>query len=206
MALAQSGQLPEAKKLLEDICRIDRLDSEAWLMLGFVCGKLGNAEGEAISALQEAVRLGPESAQTHAALGDALLHADRLEEAVVNLRKVARLEPSNAEAHARLGRVLHSLDHLTESEPCYRSALRLQPHWAAMHTGLGSVLCAQGRIEEAIASHRRAMELAPHDVWTHSNLLLAMQYLPEPEPINMLAAHRRWAALHDKGPILCRRH
>ncbi len=201
MALAQSGQLPEAKKLLEDICRIDRLDSEAWLMLGFVCGQLGDAEGEAISALQEAVRLGPVSAQAHAALGDTLLHADRLEEAVVSLHKVARLEPSNAEAHARLGRVLHSLDHLTESETCYRSALRLQPHWAAMHTGLGSVLCAQGRIEEAIASHRRAMELAPHDAWTHSNLLLAMQYLSKAEPANMLAAHRCWASLHGKGPV-----
>lgn len=201
MTLAQSGQLPEAKKLLEDICRVDRLDSETWFMLGFVCGQLGNAEREAISALQEAVRLGPESAQAHAALGDALLHVDRLEEAVVSLRKVTRLDPPNAEAHARLGRVLQSLDHLTESESCYRSALRLQPHWAVMHTGLGSVLCAQGRIEESVASHQRAVELTPHDAWTHSNLLLTMQYLPEAQPADMFAAHRRWAALHDKGPI-----
>ncbi|MBI3570209.1 MAG: tetratricopeptide repeat protein [Gammaproteobacteria bacterium] len=199
-ALAQNGQLPEARKLLEDICRSDRLDAEAWFMLGNVCKQSGDSDAAALSAFQEAVRLGPESAQAHAALGDTLLHADRLEEAVVSLRKVTRLEPSNAEAHARLGRALHSLDHLEEAKASYRRALQLQPHWAAMHTGLGGVLCAQGRIDEAIASHQRAVELVPHDVWTHSNLLLAMQYLPKVQPAIMLAAHRRWAALHDKGP------
>lgn len=201
MMLVDQGHLPGAKKLLEDICRIDRLDAEAWFMLGVVCRQSRDNEGAAISALQKAIQLGLESVQVYATLGDALLHADRLEEAVTYLRNVVRLEPSNSEAHARLGRVLQTLDHLAEAESCYRNALQLQPHWAAMHTSLGSVLCAQGRIEEAIASHQRAVELAPNDAWTHSNLLLAMQYLPEAQPANMLAAHRRWAALHDKGPV-----
>lgn len=200
LALAKNGQLTEARKRLDDICRIKRGDAEAWRSLGIVCGQLGDTEAE-ITHLREATRLAPESSVAHAALGDALLRADRPEDAVVSLRKLTRLEPSDSEAYARLGRVLHSLDHLEEAEACYRRALQLQPHWAAMHTSLGAVLCAQGRIEESIVCHRRAVELAPQDVWTHSNLLLAMQYLPDPEPANMLAAHRCWAAIHDKGPV-----
>ncbi len=79
ITLIDQGQFPEAKKLLEDICRIDRLDAETWFILGNVCMQSGDSEA-ALSAFQKAVRLGPESAQAHAALGDTLLHADRLEE------------------------------------------------------------------------------------------------------------------------------
>jgi protein O-GlcNAc transferase len=232
--LAQTGQLTEAKQLLEEVCRLDRMDAEAWFMLGVVNGRLddtdnsiaslrqslqlspGNAlahynlgtalrsQGrldEAIEAFQESVRLAPELMHAHTALSDSLFSTDRLEEAVVSLRNMIRLNPSDFELLARLGRVFHSLGNLEEATVCYRKALQRQPNWAAMHDNLGSALRAQGLVDEAIASHRRAVELAPHDVWTHSNLLLAMQYLAEPEPVKIFAEHRRWAELHEKGPV-----
>jgi predicted O-linked N-acetylglucosamine transferase (SPINDLY family) len=197
MEFVQCGQFPEAKALLEEICRVDRVDAETWRMLGTVCGQLGDADG-AIANLCRAVELNPGHAPAHLDLGAALLSADRLEEAVISLRHVIQLNPSDSESLARLGGVLHSLGNLEEAAACYRRALQWQPHWAAMHDNLGGILRSQGLIDESISSHRRAIEIAPNDAWAHSNLLLVTQYLPEPEAVPIFVEHRRWAERHEQ--------
>src|SRR3990172_12696681 len=90
MELVQCGQYLEAKVLLEEICRVDRVDAEAWRMLGTVCGQLGDADG-AIANLRHAVELNPDHAPAHVDLGAALLSAGRLGEEGGRLRPVFRL-------------------------------------------------------------------------------------------------------------------
>ncbi|OGI48464.1 MAG: hypothetical protein A2W42_01110 [Candidatus Muproteobacteria bacterium RIFCSPHIGHO2_01_60_12] len=197
MELVQCGQYLEAKVLLEEICRVDRVDAEAWRMLGTVCGQLGDADG-AIANLRHAVELNPDHAPAHVDLGAALLSADRLEEAAASFRHVIRLDPSDYESLARLGRMLHSLGNLEEAAACYRKVLQWQPQWSAMYDSLGGILRAQGLIDESIASHRRAIEIAPNDAWAHSNLLLATQYLAEPDAAQIFVEHRRWADRHEQ--------
>lgn len=123
MELVQCGQFPEAKALLEEICRVDHVDAEAWRMLGTVCGQLGDADG-AIANLRHAVELNAGYAPAHIDLGAALLSTDRLEDAAASFRYAIRLDPSDFESLARLGRVLHSLGNLDEAAACYRKALQ----------------------------------------------------------------------------------
>jgi predicted O-linked N-acetylglucosamine transferase (SPINDLY family) len=54
-------------------------------------------------------------------------------------------------------------------------------------------LHVQGRLDEAMDQYELAMLLAPEKLWIRSNALYAMNYLPDIEPAEVFAAHRRYA-------------
>jgi len=72
-------------------------------VLFFAAGRLA----EALSHLETAVRLAPDSAIAHSDLGGALAQAGKRDEALAHLRRALELDPDNAAAKenlARLGR------------------------------------------------------------------------------------------------------
>ena len=113
---------------------------------------------EAERILREAVALAPTFAEAHAALGDVLRAAGRLDDAeVADLRALA-LDHGNPEAHARLGRLYMDAAggrRATEAALFLGNALRLRPEWTTLHLELARAYQGSGALEEA-AAHAEA--------------------------------------------------
>ena len=73
----------------------------------------------------------------------------------------------------------------------FNEALRLRPGYAAAHDNLGRLCKAEGLLVESVAHYRSALSAQPSPE-THSNLLFALNFLPDTDPATVLAEHRRW--------------
>ncbi len=169
MELAQSGRFPEAKKLLEEVCRVDRVDAEAWFMLGIVHGKLNDVEAS-ISSLRQAIKLNPGNSLAHYNLGMALHGQGQRDEAVKVFQEAVRMAPQQIQAQAALGDALLSAGRLEESAACFRNLTRLKPSDVEAHARLGRVVSMLGNLEEATACYRKVLQLDPGYASVHDNL------------------------------------
>jgi len=100
-ALAESGHLSEAEKLLrtilEDAKLQDSMRAEALFRLGAVLNR-ENRFAEAVVELQKAIKLEPKAVMAHLQLGVALIQLKRLPEAERELRTAYELGGSSAAA------------------------------------------------------------------------------------------------------------
>jgi Flp pilus assembly protein TadD len=81
---------------------------------------------DAIDPLQRGVAGAPNHAQAHYFIGEALNHADRLEEARVAYERAATLDPENWRALKGIGIVLDRLGRSPEAAEWYRRAREVQ--------------------------------------------------------------------------------
>ncbi|MFN8548777.1 MAG: tetratricopeptide repeat protein [Candidatus Eisenbacteria bacterium] len=117
-----------------------------------------------ISLFGASVRVSPQSARAHAALGAALMNAGNLTEAEVHLRKGVELDPNDTLKHAQIGSLLlktgRNEEGVKELEAAYAGGLRS----ATVLTNLGVGRIRQGRAEDATAVLREATELQPENL------------------------------------------
>ena len=144
----------------------------------------------AITHLEEAVRLRPDSAPAHSDLGSALARTPgRLPDAIRELRTAARLLPDSAIPHNNLGNALADAGQLPEAIAEYQTALRIQPDYAAardslvrisaaMHAQSGLALAKSGKSKEAVREFEEALRLQPDDAETHNNLGVVLSQIP----------------------------
>ena len=190
--LHRSGQPAAAIPLYRELLRVAPKEAEIHHQLGNALKQLLRFE-EALEPLTKAGKLAPNNAAIRLNLGVTLLELRRYSDAEINFRRALALEPARPEANNILGNALFSQGRLAEAEACFREALRLRPGYAPAHDNLGRVARAQGRIEDAVTSYRAALALQPRP-GTHSNLLLALNYLDGISPQEIFAEHQRWAA------------
>lgn len=189
--LHRSGQPAAAIPLYEQVCRAAPNAAEVHHQLGNALKTLLRYT-EALVPLAEAARLAPADAAVRLNLGVTLLELQRYAEAEAQFRGALAIEPDRPEAHNILGNALFSQGRLTDAVACFREALRLRANYAPAHDNLGRVARAQGRIEDAVVHYRAALALQPKS-GTHSNLLLALNYLDGISPREIFAEHQRWA-------------
>lgn len=134
---------------------------------------------EAITHLEAAVRLYPESAKAHTDLGTALSRVPgRLPDALAEYRTAVRLAPDSAIAHNSLGSTLAEMGRLPEALAEYRTAMRLAPDSAILHNNSGNALARMGRLPEAIAEYETALRLDPAYAEAHNNLGVVLSDVP----------------------------
>ncbi len=192
--LHRAGQPEAAIPLYREVLRAAPGEAQVHHQLGNALKSLLRFS-EAVIPLGEAVRLAPDDAAMRLNLGVALFELQRHPEAETQFRRALTLEPSRPEAHNILGNTLFAQGRLAEAAACFHEALRLRADYAPAHDNLGRLFRAQGRLAEAVASYRAALALQPRP-GTHSNLLLALNYLHGVEPGEIFAEHRRWAERH----------
>jgi protein O-GlcNAc transferase len=190
--LHRSGQPAAAIPLYRELLRVAPKEAEVHHQLGNALKVLLRFE-EALEPLTKAAKLAPNDAAIRLNLGVTLLELRRYGDAEIHFRRALAIEPDRPEANNILGNALFSQGRLAEAEACFREALRLRQDYAPAHDNLGRVARAQGRIADAVTSYREALALQPRP-GTHSNLLLALNYLHEVPPAEILAEHQRWAA------------
>ena len=167
--LLEQNQIDEARSLLEQVARQDRMDPEVWVMLGVVAGKQGRFN-DAADHFGKALSLRPRDPGVLYNLGIALRDAGKFEEAVDHFRAAIALKPDHGDAWDSLAHALIALKRLDEAAEAFRGALRVFPDKAELHSNLGSVYQAQGRLSEAVAAYRKALTLNPQLATTYDSL------------------------------------
>jgi tetratricopeptide (TPR) repeat protein len=132
---------------------------------------------EAVTHLEEAVRLEPLNERAQLNLGDARFALQHYPEAIVAYEAALRLAPADSLAQLHLAMTHYNyanhewragrLDVAVEQ---YREGLRWRPDDAGFHRALGMALAQQGHVEEAAAAFRRSLELDPTNVFTRNAL------------------------------------
>ncbi len=118
---------------------------------------------EALSTLQEAIRLNENDANYHYKYGNVLKDLGRPDEAVENYLRATLLNPSHFQALNNLGVVLQSLHQYKESIKYYRKALKFNPDLYQALTNLAYLLQQFGDPNEAIKLYQQSFTLNPNE-------------------------------------------
>ncbi len=119
----------------------------------------------------------------------------RVNEAIGCYIQATQLKPDYAEAYYNLGVVLAEQGRYTETEHHYRQALVHDPQHSGALLNLGNTLRDQGRLNEAEDCYRRALQINPGLVAGYSNLLFALNYMPDQPVESCLEAVARYRRL-----------
>jgi Flp pilus assembly protein TadD len=162
MALAEMADVPaspalrrqvaaEARRLLEPVVRSDPADARAWAWLGVARWRAGSP-GEALAALDEALRLSPQDEKALQNAGGVALELKDLKQSEEYWRRLVALNPSLWRAQASLAQVQALQGRYAEALDGCRRALALNPldHGARLllvNCLLGAGARAQARAE-----------------------------------------------------------
>ncbi len=167
-----------------------------------LCNNLGLAllpqgrHEEARLSFRQALYLQPDLAEAHNNLGLALLNLGRAGEALLSLRRAVDLQPGFADAYNNLGLALAAVGQPDEAVACYERVVQISSHHARALANLGNARKDMGLASEAVACYRQALAAQPENAAVHSNLLLALQYQANADPLEILAEARRYAQRH----------
>jgi tetratricopeptide (TPR) repeat protein len=175
-ATAELGDLDGAIALLRQVVtRLPKL-AEAHYNLGVhYSNRYKRASGRryasdqdaAVEALTTAVRLSPNEARFHAALGRLLADKQDLEGALASLRRARTLEPNRLEHAYDLGLVLRLAGDLDGAEAQFRAVVSGDPGNGLARRALGLVLRTNGDLSGAASELRAAVRTLPEDAQAH---------------------------------------
>jgi tetratricopeptide (TPR) repeat protein len=118
----------------------------------------------AITLLEQAIALSPETAECWNQLGRALNNLRRLPEARRALERAVHLDKDVAEAWSNLGHVCRMLGEPGKAARAFRMAAELAPESPRALRDLASIHLEQGEPEEGVMLLRRAVEADPSDI------------------------------------------
>jgi protein O-GlcNAc transferase len=194
------GRVEEAVSAFSQALSIEPENAWAHNNLGNALRARGDS-APAEKAYREAVRLRPDYAVAFANLGMVLLEGGRATEAMSSLQKAISLDPQSAEAHANLGCAYLLLHRPADAENSFNQSLQARPGDTRTLHHLGIALRKQGRAAEAVQTLRRALSAMPAAAHVHSDLILALHYLPGLDPAELHAEYRRFGEIHLRpGP------
>jgi tetratricopeptide (TPR) repeat protein len=120
--------------------------------------QLGRA-GEAIAALEAAVKIDPDLTEARDSLGNMLLETGNKERAEQELREAIRRQPDFASAYGNLANALMAKQAYEEAESAYKKSITLDPSNAIVRYNYGGALAGAGRFPEAEAQLKAAANL-----------------------------------------------
>ena len=191
------NQLAAAQAAYEQSLQRDPGHVGAIVNLAYLLAQRGLPH-EALAKLRAAHELVKDLPAAWAATGSAHERLGNLEAARAAFRQALAIAPQHREARYSLAFVQVLQWELAEAEAIARQLVAEDPAYADGWALLGGVLQAKGEMPAAVSALRRSVEREP-DADRHSRLLLALQYLPEASPQELLAEHRQWDQLYA-GP------
>ncbi|HEY4030023.1 MAG TPA: tetratricopeptide repeat protein [Caulobacteraceae bacterium] len=184
-----AGQTQASLALFEQAVALRPDFAPAHANRGVALMSLGRRD-EGIESFNRSVALDPDHFHGWHGLGGALGSMDDFAGAEAAYRKALALAPEAFEARTNLGQALQRQGRLDEAIEAYGVALSQAPNSALIQYNVGVVTQLSGRPAEALTHYRRALALQPDYHTAHSNILLALNYLPEVDPQALLAEHR----------------
>ena len=167
--LVSRGDWARAFLMLDELHREKPEDAEILTLRGIVYRERG-LFADAEADLKAALKLKPESADAHAALG-ILYDVQVRSEAEAEHREAVRLAPNNPAYLNNLGFSLYLRQHFKEAIKVYESAARLAPLSRRVRTNLGFACAAIGDLRRAA----REFEMGGTEAEAKNNLGFAYE-------------------------------
>ena len=124
---------------------------------------------------REAIRLKPDWAEPHSALGLELAAKGDLDGAIKEYREAVRLDPNNPDGHRDLGFELGKKNDWDGAVKEYREVVRLKPNDTMAHYNLASAFERKEDWDGAIREYREELRLKPDDLVAHFSLGTALR-------------------------------
>jgi TolB-like protein/Flp pilus assembly protein TadD len=152
--------------------------SSAYILSPFYTGanRLEMA-AKAKEAALKALRLDPNLAEAHAALGKVLFFGEiDLAGAEREYKRAIELKPNDADAHHWFSNdILAALGRFDEAIAEGKRAVELDPLSIVINADLGETFYYAKRYDESVTQLRKTLELDPTSFYTHYNLGIALQ-------------------------------
>jgi tetratricopeptide (TPR) repeat protein len=155
------GKSDDAEVEYRSAIDLDPKMGPAYLNLGLTL--IESDPEEAVSTLREASGLMPDQPRPKYALGMALEHAGKNDDAIEQFHEALKLDEHNFPAQLEIARALLHGTKFSESEAEFRKAVALQPNSGAAHLGLAQVLLAEKKSADAAAELERYLQTNPKD-------------------------------------------
>jgi tetratricopeptide (TPR) repeat protein len=131
---------------------------------------------EALSMIDQALRLRPTRAFYHAQRANILILLSRTKEALLEVEQARSLAPDSPDSYVAESLVMLVIGKPQEAERAARQALALDAENEAAGDSLADALRMQGRVEESAAQISGLLARNPENPWTHSSAgMLALQ-------------------------------
>jgi len=152
--------------------------SSAYILSPFYAGAdRRNTSPKAKEAALTALRLDPNLAEAHLALGKVLFFSEiDLAGAMREYKRAIELKPNDAGAHHWFGNdTLAALGQFEEAIAEGKRAVELDPLSIVINADLGQTFYYAHRYDDAIAQLRKTLEIDPTSFYTHYTLGVALQ-------------------------------
>jgi tetratricopeptide (TPR) repeat protein len=130
---------------------------------------------DAISHLQEAIRIKPYDAPAIFNLGLAFYSTGRYDDAIEHYQQALRLDPNNPDIYCNIGNALFMKGQLDDAANQYQQAIRLSPSDAQAYYDLGKVYETKNDFTDAISEYHEAIRVNPDYAQAHNNLGYLLQ-------------------------------
>lgn len=183
----RTGQLQEARPLLEKAVKLAPERAGAWKGLGAVYAAAGELE-RSLLCFQRACELNPQEEDACYYLGRNLYSLNRFEPALGALQKALKAGPETKlwRVHRSMAQAQEALGRAEEAEKSFREAVRLDRGQARPdedpRIDFGLFLFRQGRTEEALAPLEDAVKAHPSSARAHGELGRVLLQLGRLEP------------------------
>jgi tetratricopeptide (TPR) repeat protein len=115
----------------------------------------------ALEKNKEKLRLNPNDAAAHKAIGDAYLVLEQYENAFNSYKEVLRVTPGDAEAYRGMGEAYQKSFRHAKARDFYKEAVRLNPQYARAQIDLGNMSLKLFQYEDAIRAYKEGIRLTP---------------------------------------------
>ena len=206
LAHHQAGELDAAKRLYQQILRMDPSHADALHLIG-VTAQQADRPQMAIDYIRRAIAVRPDAAEYHNNLAAALRADGRLQDAAECWRQALVINPLLGEAHYNLGITCRELGDDETAIVCYRNALSVDSRNAEAHNNLGVILKEQSRLDEARECYESALRICPDHAAAHNNLGIVLMERRELDAAlghfeQALALNPRYADAHFNRALL----
>lgn len=150
------GRLADAEAFYRGVLRATPAHFDALHLLGVIEGQNKRFDS-ALTLLQRAVAIKPDSAAAHNNLGNTFAGLHCYAEALASFDRALELKPDNPKALRNRGTALRELGRLDEALASFDRALALAPGFTDAMVGRGELLQKMHRNTEAIAAFRGAL-------------------------------------------------
>jgi predicted O-linked N-acetylglucosamine transferase (SPINDLY family) len=192
--------LQESENVFRQIVDVHPSDFHAWCNLGSAL-KLQGKMDEAMVGYRKAIELKPDFPDAHYNLALVLQETGLVDEAIQHYEKAIELDPHYSETYNNLGVLFQEKSKFDDALGYFQKALAFDNNPARALNNLGNISSEMGQIDEAESHYRRLLQMSPYLSYTHSNLLLTMNYNPLHDMDVLFSEHLRFAKQHA-DPLL----
>jgi tetratricopeptide (TPR) repeat protein len=129
---------------------------------------------QAKAAIEQALKINPNSVPAHLFVASAALDDRRLDDATTSIEAALKVNPNSLEARSLRAATLFLRGREAEFEQQAQEILKINPTYGDVYRTAGDHLARQYRFDEAVVMTRRALTIDPRNARTHADLGLQL--------------------------------